>query len=53
MIKAEIDINDVIKELKELFKCLNFLRFQNAAITVVCALKWKRSIHMKSYKRHH
>ena len=41
MIKAEIDLNDVMKEMKELSKCINFLRFQNAAITVHCALKWK------------
>ena len=36
-----------MKELKELFQCVNFLRFQNAAIVVHCVVVMKNIIKVK------
>lgn len=51
VIKAELDINQCIKEVKILLKLINFLRFQNAAYTVHSGLKWLKkariNIHYK------
>ena len=52
IIKAEIDMNDCIKEVKNLLKLVNFLRFQNAAYTVYTGKKWLKkariNIHYKA-----
>ena len=52
LIKAEIDINDSTKEANKIFKVINFLRFQNAAVTVNAALKWlKKARNNIRYKK--
>jgi hypothetical protein len=52
VIKAEMDLNECIKEVKSLLKLINFLRFQNAAYTVHSGLKWLKkariNIHYKA-----
>jgi hypothetical protein len=52
LIKSEIDINDSSKLSAKIFKIINFLRFQNAAVTVHAALKWlkkaRSNIHYKN-----
>eukprot|EP00347_Sterkiella_histriomuscorum_P014467 403360758 len=52
VIKAEMDLNECIKEVKQLLKLVNFLKFQNAAYTVYTGLKWlkkaKINIHYKA-----
>jgi hypothetical protein len=52
IIKAEMDINESIKEVQQLLKLINFLRFQNAAYTVHSGLKWVKkariNIHYKA-----
>ena len=51
LIKAEIDINDSIKEGKKILKVINFLRFQNAAVTVNAALKWLKKARINLHYR--
>jgi hypothetical protein len=52
VIKAEMDLNECIKEVKHLLKLVNFLKFQNAAYTVYTGLKWLKkariNIHYKA-----
>lgn len=52
LIKSEIDINDSAKITSKIFKIINFLRFQNAAITVHAGLrllrKARNNIHYKN-----
>mmetsp|Transcript_41880 Transcript_41880/g.40211 ORF Transcript_41880/g.40211 Transcript_41880/m.40211 type:complete len:85 (+) Transcript_41880:446-700(+) len=52
IIKAEMDLNECIKEVKCLLKLVNFLKLQNAAYTVHCGLKWLKkariNIHYKA-----
>ena len=53
LIKAEVDLSDAMKELKELFQCVNFLRFQNAAIVVHCVVVMKKIIKVKRNRVSH
>lgn len=52
LIKSEIDINDSTKVASKTLKIIDFLRFQNAAITVHAALRWlkkaRSNIHYKN-----
>ena len=52
IIKAEIDLNECIKEVNNLLKLVNFLRLQNVAYTVYTGLKWLKkariNIHYKA-----
>lgn len=41
--RAEQDVNDCIVISKELAREVNYFRFQNAAFTVWCGIRWKRT----------
>lgn len=52
LIKSEIDINDSLKASGKILKVINFLRFQNAAITVHAGLKWLRKARSNIHYKH-
>ena len=49
VIKAEMDLNECTKEVKNLLKLVNFLRLQNAAYTVHVAKKWHKKAKVNIY----
>ena len=42
LIRAEQELNELLKSSKDLLVQINFLRLQNACKTVFVAIKWKR-----------
>ena len=52
LIKSEIDINDSTKVSEKLLKVINFLRFQNAAVTVHAGLKWLKKARSNIHYKH-
>lgn len=52
VIKAEIDLNECMREVQSLIKLINFLKFQNAAFTIFTGKKWLKkarvNIHYKA-----
>ena len=55
LIRAEQELNELLKSSKDLLVQINFLRLQNACKTVFVAIVWKRkarrSIEMKNRQK--